>query len=73
VSFRRAWNDFIPGPAIECPDAILAIQRARLMTWEKHIAEAVASSRRGDPVSGEVETAVILESFGNIPEGFDIA
>jgi hypothetical protein len=73
VSFRRAWNDFIPGPAIECPDATLAIQRAELMTREEHIAGAVAFSRRGDPVSGEVETAVILESFGNIPEDFDIA
>jgi hypothetical protein len=73
VSFRRAWNDFIPGPAIECPDATLAIQRAELMTREEHIAGAVAFSRRGDPVSVEVETAVILESFGNIPEDFDIA
>jgi hypothetical protein len=43
------------------------------MTREEHIAGAVAFSRRGDPVSGEVEPAVILESFGDIPEDFDIA
>jgi hypothetical protein len=73
VSFRRTWNNFIPGPAIECPDATLAIQRARLMTREEDIVGAVAFSRRGDPESGEVETAVILEALGNIPEDFDIA
>jgi hypothetical protein len=73
LSFRRAGTDFAPGPAVECPDAGLAIQRAELMTRERDIAGAVAFSRRSNPNSGEFDAAVILGIFGDIPEGFDIA
>jgi hypothetical protein len=74
VSFRRVWNNgFAPGPAIECPDATLAIRRAELMAREEHIAGAVAFSRSADPVGKKVGVAVILKSFGDIPEDFDIA
>jgi hypothetical protein len=72
LSFRRG-TDFAPGPIIECPDAGLAIKRAELMTREKDIAGAVAFSRRSNANSGEFDVAVILEIFGDIPEGFDIA
>jgi hypothetical protein len=72
VSFRRVGNDFAPGPAVECPDATLAVQRAELMTREEDLAGAVAFSRSGDPVR-EVGAAVILKSFGEIPNDFDIA
>ena len=73
VSFRRGGKDFAPGPAVECPDAELAIRRAELMTRERDIAGAVAFSRRWNPRSGEFDTALILEIFGDIPEGFNIA
>ncbi len=73
VSFRRAGKDFAPGPAIECPDAALAVQRADLMVREDDIAGAVAFSRRSDSTSGEVDDAVVLEVFGAIPEDLDIA
>jgi hypothetical protein len=73
VSFRRVGNGFAPGPAVECPDATLAVQRAELMTREEDLAGAVAFSRTGDPVSKEVGAAVILKSFGEIPDDFDIA
>ena len=62
----------IPGPAVECPDAALAIQRAELMTRDKHIAGSVALSRRGNPDTEEYEPAVILKTFGEIPPDFDI-
>ncbi len=73
VSFRQVGVDFAPGPAIECPDADLAIQRADLLVREDDIAGAIAFSRRSDPASGEVGGAVILEIFGEIPDDFDIA
>jgi hypothetical protein len=73
VSFRRGGKDFAPGPAVECPDAELAIRRAELMTRERDIAGAAAFSRRGNPSSGEFDAALILEIFGDIPEGFNIA
>jgi hypothetical protein len=43
------------------------------MTREEDLAGAVAFSRTGDPVSNEVGAAVILKSFGEIPDDFDIA
>jgi len=73
MSFRRTGIDFSPGPAIECPNAGLVIQRAELMMRENAIAGAVAFSRRSDPASGEVGAAVIQGSFGAVPEDFDIA
>jgi hypothetical protein len=73
VSFRRAGKDLAPGPAIECPDASTVILRAELMTKENEIVGAVAFSRRSNPHSGEFEAAVILKTFGEIAEGFDIA
>ena len=73
VSFRRGGRDFSPGPAVECPDAELAIRRAELMTRQHEIAGAVAFSRRWNSRSGEFDVALILEIFGDIPEGFNIA
>jgi hypothetical protein len=73
LSFRKAGKDFVPGPALECPDAGLAIQRAELMMREGEIAGAIAFSRRGNLESGEAEDAVVLKVFGAIPEDFDMA
>ena len=73
VSFLQVGVNFAPGPAIECPDDSLAVQRAELMMREERIIGAVAFSRRCDPTSGEAEDAVILQIFGAIPEDFDIA
>jgi RNase P subunit RPR2 len=73
VSFRRVGGDLVPGPAVECPDASLAIQRAELMTRDKEIAGSVAFSRRGNPDTEEYDTAVILKTFGDIPPDFDMA
>jgi hypothetical protein len=73
VSFRRVESDLIPGPAVECPDAALAIQRAGLMTRDTEIAGSVAFSRRGNPDTKEYEPAVILRTIGETPPEFDIA
>jgi hypothetical protein len=72
VSFQRVGEGLAPGPAVECPDAGSAIQQAELMTRQEDIAGALAFSRRSDPDGGEVVATVILKTFGNIPEGFDI-
>lgn len=73
VSFRRFKKAVAPGPAIECPDAEMAIQRAELMLRQRDIVGAVAFSRGVDPVTGEFRQAVILRTFGKVPKGFDIA
>jgi hypothetical protein len=73
VSFRKTDNDFVPGPVVECPDAELAIQRAGLMVVQEQAIGSVAFSRVMDSLTGEFEPAVILRTFGAIPEDFDIA
>jgi hypothetical protein len=73
VSFRRVGSDLIPGPAVECPDAALAIQRAGLMTRDTEIGGSVAFSRRSNPDTEEYEPAVILRTIGETPPDFDIA
>jgi hypothetical protein len=72
VSFQRIGERFAPGPAVECLNAVNAIQQAELLTRQQDIAGALAFSRRSDPDSGEVVATVILKTFGLIPEGFDI-
>jgi hypothetical protein len=72
LSFRRIGSDFVPGPAVECPDAALAIQRAGLMARDKEISGVVVFARSGNPETGEYGTAVILKTLGEIPPGFDI-
>jgi hypothetical protein len=59
-----------PGPAIECPSAPAAIRRAEAIARHDANAGAVAFSRSGDPNLGEFEDAVILKTFGEVPEDF---
>jgi hypothetical protein len=73
ASFRRASERFVPGPAVECPDAGMAIQRAELMLREDEIGGAVAFLRRVDRATGAFEAALTLRTFGEIPDGFDDA
>jgi RNase P subunit RPR2 len=73
VSFRRVGGDFVPGPAVECPDASLAIQRAELMTCDTEVVGSVAFSRRGNADTEEYDAAVVLRTIGETPPDFDIA
>jgi hypothetical protein len=60
-----------PGQAIECPSGGAAIRRAEALASNKDNAGAVAFSRNGDPNLGEFEDAVILKSFGQVPDDFE--
>jgi hypothetical protein len=67
-----------PGQPIDCPSGAAAIRRAGAIA--RHRAEAIARhdanagalafSRSGDPNLGEFEDAVILKTFGEVPEDF---
>jgi hypothetical protein len=52
--------------ATECPNPKLAVARASDMAHSK--ASAVAFSRTGDPELGEFDPAVVLATFGEVPE-----
>jgi hypothetical protein len=59
-----------PGIAVECPNGGVAIRRAEAMSLQELNAGAVAFSRQGDPDVGEFNNAVILKTFGRVPEDF---
>jgi hypothetical protein len=59
-----------PGEAVECPNGAAAIRRAQAMAFNEANAGAVAFSRSGDPNVGEFEDAVVLKTFGQVPEDF---
>jgi hypothetical protein len=51
---------------VECPNPNAALGRARGLAQAK--AGAVAFSRTGDPELGEFDPAVVLATFGEVPE-----
>jgi hypothetical protein len=57
-----------PGEAVECPYEAAAIRRAQVMAGNEAIAGAVAFFRRGSPDLGEFDDAVILRTFGEVPD-----
>ena len=59
-----------PGEAVECPNGAAAIRRAQAMSFNEANVGAVAFSRSGDPNIGEFDDAVILKTFGQVPEDF---
>jgi hypothetical protein len=59
-----------PGEAVECPHAAAAIRRAQAMSNKEANAGAVAFSRQGSPELGEFDDAVVLKTFGDVPDDF---
>jgi hypothetical protein len=59
-----------PGQPMECPSEGAAIRRAEIMSRDEGNAGAIAFARRGDPNVGEFEDAVILKTFGEVPDEF---
>jgi hypothetical protein len=70
LPFTLIEDGIAPGQAVECPHEAAAIRRAEAMSFDKANVGAVAFSRRGDLDLGEYEDAVILKTFGEVPEDF---
>jgi hypothetical protein len=70
LPFTSADGGLAPGQAVECPHGAAAIRRAQAMASDKAYAGAVAFSRSGDANLGEFEDAVILKTFGQVPDDF---
>jgi hypothetical protein len=62
-----------PGEAVECPHSSAVIRRADAMFREEANAGAVALARIDDPDIDNVKDAVILKTFGDVPEDFHCA
>jgi hypothetical protein len=70
MSFIPMDHGLGPADAVECPTEAAAIRRAEAMSRHAATAGAVAFSRSGDPNLGDFEDAVILKTFGDVPEDF---
>lgn len=57
-----------PGEAVECQHPVAAIRRADALARREPNVGAVAFSRQGSPDLGEFEDAVILKTFGDVPD-----
>jgi hypothetical protein len=70
MPFTPMDSGLAPGQAVECPSETAAIRRAEAMSRHAAYAGAVAFSRSGNPNVGEFDDAVILKTFGDLPEDF---
>jgi hypothetical protein len=70
LTFARTDGGLAPGEGVECPHAAAAIRRAQAMSGNEANAGAVAFSWQGSPEVGEFEDAVILRTFGEVPDDF---
>ena len=63
--FRTSDGDVLADEPIEVSDADRARRQAERVARSK--GGAIAFSRSGDPVAGDFDNAVILASFGEVP------
>ena len=71
LPFVRLENGGLaPGQGVECPHSAAAIRRAEAMSHSEINAGAVAFSRSGSTELGEFDDAVVLKSFGDVPDDF---
>lgn len=70
LPFIHAESGLAPGEAVECPNGGAAVRRAQAMASNEANAGAVAFSRSGDSNLGEFDDAVILKTFGQVPDDF---
>jgi len=70
LPFVRIEGGVAPGQAVECPHQGAAIRCAQTMSRNEANAGAVAFSRRGSPDTGDFDDAVVLKSFGDVPDDF---
>jgi hypothetical protein len=74
LPFVRLENGGLaPGEPVECPHSSAVIRRADAMSRNEANAGAVAFARIDSPDFGDLEDAMILKTFGNVPDDFDCA
>jgi hypothetical protein len=71
LPFVRLENGgLVPGEAVECPHSSAVMQRADAMVRNGANAGAVALARVDSPGLSDFDDAMILRTFGDVPEEF---
>jgi hypothetical protein len=69
LAFVRLENGgLVPGEAVECPHSSAVLRRADAMYRSEANAGAVALARIDSPDVGDFEDAMILKTFGEVPD-----
>jgi hypothetical protein len=71
LPFVRTEDGIAPGEAQEMPNEHAAIRRAEAMARDPSNAGALAFKRSGDPGMGSFSDAVVLKTFGEVPDRLD--
>ncbi len=71
LPFVRTEEGVAPGEGQEMPNEGSAIRRAEAMSRDAAYAGALAFKRSGDPVMGSFSDAVVLKTFGEVPDRLD--
>lgn len=68
LAFIETPDGSAPAQAQECPSETIAVSTARGLARQTGHVGAVAFKRTGDPDIGEFSDAVVIKTFGNVPE-----
>lgn len=71
LPFVRTEDGVAPAEAQEMPNEGAAIRRAEAMARDVTFAGALAFKRSGDPGMGSFGAAVVLKTFGEVPDRLD--
>ena len=71
LPFIRTEDGVAPAETQEMPDRVAAIRRAEAMARDSSNAGALAFKPSGDPAMGSFNDAVVLRTFGEVPERLD--
>lgn len=71
LPFVKSDDGTAPGQAMECQSETQASMRASAMSRDPANAGAIAFKRSGDPLMGDFSDAVIIKTFGEVPDKLD--
>ena len=71
LPFVKSDDGTAPGQAMECQSESQALIRAGAMSRDPANAGAIAFKRSGDPMMGNFSDAVVIKTFGEVPEKLD--
>ena len=71
LPFINSEEGPVPGEAMECPNQGSAIHKAEAMSRKPENVGALAFKRTGEPSMGNFGDAVVLKTFGIVPDNLD--
>ncbi len=71
LPFVRTEDGSAAGQALECQSESQALSRAGAMSRDAANAGAIAFKRSGDPALGDFSDAIVIKTFGEVPDKLD--